>query len=311
MSDLHIYNSSVCDFYKKHKNINFQNVNLWFVKLFENIICEDSENSVVQIEKIINQPIHTTLTDILPTAYLQKGQNGEKKLEMILNKLDETSQIIDGQTRKICGDFQIVRVGKPTIFIESKETCSNIAFEIVEKFMKNSKESSFCGILMSQHSGIINKPNFLIDVCNGSILIYMHNVEYDPIKIKTAIDIIDKLYIKLQDFNSDINKGMINNEIIEEINKEYQLFTSKKECIINFIKENQKKLLGQIEDLNFNNLDEYLCSKYKPIQQLVTTHKCIMCNIYSAKSLKALAAHKRGCKKKNFGAPSEDITLTV
>ena len=31
-------NKKVCEFYKKNKNIDYENVNLFFVQLFENIL---------------------------------------------------------------------------------------------------------------------------------------------------------------------------------------------------------------------------------------------------------------------------------
>lgn len=61
------------------------------------------------------------------------------------------------------------------------------------------------GIFISQHSGIAFKSNFQIDINNGNILIYIQNCDYDPEKIRLAIDIIDNLSTKLKDIN-------INNE---------------------------------------------------------------------------------------------------
>ena len=84
---------------------------------------------------------------------------------------------------------------------------------------------------------------------------------------------------------------------MDEINKEYQLFRAQKELTINFIKENNKTLLNQLADLEFQCLDKYLSSKYNNVAKpgIIT---CNLCNCYTSYTLKGMAAHKRGCVKK-------------
>lgn len=296
-------NETICDFYTSNPGVDFEGVNLWLVKLFETVLQEtikgQAQNAIMDTNILTassSAPV-TQLINEISNGYIKKGEQGEAKLEILLNRLDTTAQVVSNKTKKICGDFQLFRIGKPTIFIESKVSNSNISLDSVERFVGHAKECGYNGIFMSQNSGITNKSNYQIELCNGNILVYIHSVDYDLEKIKTAMDIIDKLSIKLQDFNMGVEKNTITKEILDEINKEYQLFVTQKESIMRFIKENQKELLNQIEDIKFTNLDKYLSTKFTSIQP-AGTHKCNMCNFYTAKSLKGLAAHKRGCKKK-------------
>ena len=70
-----------------------------------------------------------------------------------------------------------------------------ITLDEVKKFIRFIIEEKCNGVFLSQNSGITSKQNFQIDMCNNNILIYLHNVAYDPTIIKTAIDIIDH-YLK-------------------------------------------------------------------------------------------------------------------
>ena len=64
------------------------------------------------------------------------------------------------------------------------------------------------------------------------------------------------------------------------------------------IKENQKKMLSQVDDFQFPFLDKYLSSKYTKTT-MKPGYKCDICKLYNAHNLKALAAHKRGCSRKH------------
>jgi len=92
---------------------------------------------------------------------------------------------------------------------------------------------------------------------------------------------------------------------LEEINKEYQSFITQKELIVNVLKDSQKKIFTQIEDFKFPALDKYLSTKFA-----ATIHKqgfkCDLCKIFNANNLKAFAAHKRGCSRKNIVIQNTD-----
>ena len=57
-------------------------------------------------------------------------------------------------------------------------------------------------------------------------------------------------------------------------------------------------MVSQIEEFQFPSLDKYLSSKFTtPIPK--NGHRCDICKIFNANNLKARAAHKRGCIRKN------------
>ena len=76
------------------------------------------------------------------------------------------------------------------------------------------------------------------------------------------------------------------------------MFITQKLAVIDVLKESQKKVIAQIDEIKFPSLDKYLSGKYSaPI--IKSGLKCDICKYYSANNLKALAAHKRGCMRKH------------
>ena len=122
-------------------------------------------------------------------------------------------------------------------------------------------------------------------------------MEYSPEKLQTAIDIIDTISTKLTDFNnSSDQKYTIPKDVLDEINREYQMFISQKEMIVNTVKDTYKKLLSQIEEFRFTTLDKFLSTRYSYFKK--QGYICNLCNVFSVSTLKGLAAHKRGCNRK-------------
>ena len=122
--------------------------------------------------------------------------------------------------------------------------------------------------------------------------------------IKIGVDIIDNLYSKLGDIGKT-DTHSIPKDVLNEINREYNSFINHKEAISNAIKESQKKILSQIDDLKFPSLDKFLSTKYSSIQK--QGFICNLCNSFTVSTLKGLAAHKRGCSRK-IGNTNNDIT---
>ena len=88
--------------------------------------------------------------------------------------------------------------------------------------------------MIAQEKEISGKKNFQIDIHKNYILVYIDNVKYDQFKIGLAIDIIDILDNKLKPIlnnedNIEKNNYEITNEILENINSEFQEFTKIKE----------------------------------------------------------------------------------
>ena len=227
------------------------------------------------------------------------GELGEKKLEIILNNILPNAEIINSGHLQNKGDFLIKREENiPPIIILSKIFDKNICEDEINNFILIIKENNCNGIFMSQNSGIVNKKNHQIEFINGKVVIFLHNVNYCPDKIQNTIESIDTLFLKIKSINLNIQES-IDKEIINEINKEYQDFMNKKEFIIHSVKENQKILINEISGLQFINLDKFLSTKFTASKKKGTI-ECNICKKYTSNTLKGMAAHKRGCKKKHI-----------
>jgi hypothetical protein len=161
----------------------------------------------------------------------------------------------------------------------------------------------------------VGKQNYQIEIHNKLLVVYIHNVEYMTEKIKVAMDIIDNLNVRMKEItNNDEYSVTIEKEILEEINKEYQMFIQHKETMANILKESMKKIFAQMEEFKFPALEKYLYGKFST-QIQKQGFKCELCKQFLANNLKALAAHKRGCTRKIQVAASagtgESLALSV
>jgi hypothetical protein len=230
---------------------------------------------------------------------IESSINTNKEIAKTLTNLYNTSKIINITG----GHFLMSRHSNPTVFIQNSIQESNVDEDEIKDFIRHTEQNNCNGVFLSQNSGIINKTNYQIEIHAGNIIVYVHSVGYSTEKIKIAIDIIDNLYNKLGDLGkNDIHT--IPKDLLDEINREYNLFISQKESISNAFKESQKKILSQLEDLKFPSLDKYLSTKYSSIQK--QGFKCNLCNTFTVSTLKGLAAHKRGCSRKIIQNISND-----
>lgn len=220
----------------------------------------------------------------------------DKHLTTVLTKLYSSSEV---QTKNNAGGLIVLkRQGRPNIIIENRDTDSNIATEDIQSFTLSVDDQNCNGIFLSQQSGISTKKNYQIEIHNNNIMVFVHCVEYNPARIAAAVDIIDQLYNKMRQFrNSGGDDCSIPKDVMDTINNEYQMFLSQKNAVIEVFKESQKKVLAQVDEIRFPALDKFLSTKYTaPIQK--PGLKCDLCKSFSANNLKALAAHKRGCIRK-------------
>jgi hypothetical protein len=279
-------NNKIQSFYNNNPKLNFEQMNLLFIELFEKSIDQQSADPV-------SSNFKQQLTNFMS---IYKYEIGEDVLEKILNKINPTSEIIKNVDEQICGSFILKRHNKSDILIESKECDTNINNNITDFFIETIKKQNTCGIFISQHSGILNKLNCQIEIYNDNIVVYVQYCKYDQEKIKNAIEIIDNLYDKLKQIKKD-NIYLIDKETLNEINSEYLLFQTQRNNITSLIQEYNSSIIKQIENINFNCLNKYLCSKIDS-NKVVGIYKCNICNIYTSNKLKGISAHKRGCKNK-------------
>ena len=227
-----------------------------------------------------------------------KGQCSENQIENILNKMYPTAEIINTTAQKASGDFIINRENYDTIMIENKNYQANVNIEEIKKFLRDANEQKTHAIMMSQLSGIVSKPKGFIEINDGKILIYLHYVDYSQDKIKMAIDIIDNLSDKLREISRiEQHKGYsISKETLERINDEYQQFLNQKEMLQITIKEMNKRLTSQLEDIKLPNLSIYLNNKFASIDN--KEFVCETCNA-PFQNKRSLASHMKIHKQKS------------
>lgn len=238
-----------------------------------------------------------------------KGKFGENNLSSILNTIYPSAEVKDTTGTKASGDFIMTRTEKPNILFENKEYDHNINKEEVSKFIRDIDTQNTNGIFLSQYSGISFKNNFQIDIHKGNVLVYIQHCEYSADKIRIAVDIIDSLSNKLQDMNLGDESNTISKEILDDINQEYQGFITQKENMLMVLKDFQKKMTTQIEDIKLPGLDKYLSQKYAYVKSRIFS--CDICNNFDCGSKQSLSAHQRGCKKKTSTKPVENVLTTM
>ena len=241
--------------------------------------------------------LQTNVSDLLKKMEISsvKGKCSENILFNILQSLYSTAQIEIVGEQKETGDIMLIRKNKPTILIENKNWNKNVIQDEVKKFIRDVEIQNCCGLFLSQNFGIANKENYEININNGNVLLYVHEVNNDAEKIKIAIDIIDNFKLKLDEVAISNGDGYnIDKEVLDEINKEYQLFATQKLLQIKTVKDFSSKMIKQLEDLQLPSLEHFLSTKYAFSS---SKYVCEYCE-YVAKNQSAMSAHKRGCKSK-------------
>jgi len=293
----------------KDLSIKTQNIQEKTAKDWKDFIQKSSGNS--ELQSLENRP------------YNESGyQSGtfssplhRTQIHIILNRLFPTSEIVKiprmvlatsiGTPSLSTQIYAVKRPNFPSIMVESKQGETNVELADIQLFVEQMKSQQMNGIMISQHSGFMSKPNFFIECHDKYLVVFIHQMEFNMDKLKVAVDIIDQMTTKIKQFhamnpedNGHTNSNeWIEKDVLDEINTEYQLFVSQKNAIIVNLREGQRKVISQIEEFQFPSLDKYLSSKYTaPMPK--NGHKCDLCKNFNANNLKALAAHKRGCIRK-------------
>lgn len=283
---------------------------------------KDNIHSNQQSQDTLSQEMNSFLNKYKNNSNI-KGNISETELYYVLQKLMPSDEIIRCGSEVATCDFKVNRYdpNKPTILFENKNYTGTVDTEEVKKFERDVQLQKKHGIFLSQNSPITFKSEFHIDIINGLILVYVPNAEYDPNKIKVAIDIVDKLSIHVMELvskNGKVSKEehqIINNLDLTAIIKEFSEFGAKKMDAIETLKSMSKQMLDKLEEMQMPNLNKYLMGtgQYKS-DKLV----CQFCGVFNGKNKSSLAAHMRNCsenpnsntnKRKNIVAPEVDIKL--
>ena len=261
---LYINNKKIIDFYSKNPQLDFEVMSLIFVDFLEKIMLDinGTINNVITSNILSN--VKELSKDILflkthqtnPTFQFNKDYVNEK-LYNLLTKLYPMGEIINCSKH---GDIIIKRHQKKTILFENKYYSTNVQKDEVLTFIRNCDEQNCSGILLSQNTEICTKDNFQIDIQNNNVLIYIHNCNYDEYKIQSCVSLIDHLTDILLQVNNNTN--IISNELLLNINQDFQHFINQKDALIILVKETNKEIFNQINNIELPCLYNFLSTKH-------------------------------------------------
>lgn len=306
LSKIELNNAFISNFYTCHPEISFEKVNCVILKIISSIKSKnDTSLSLTKTDNVntLYHEIYEELEHIISNINGNniQGEIGEKFVEYTLNKLMPSSVITENTeiTDNLKYDYIMERNNKPNLLIQTKTSYKNVQNKEIVNFISYVREANCNGLFMSHNSGISGKDDLQIEVFNKNVIVYIHNTNYSEDKIKCAINVIDSISNVINDYCSisDLNTHIIQKDDLNEINKEYNNFNQQKNIILDFIRNKPKILINQIEDLKFSKLDNYL-NKNANYISTVGIYTCTLCNFYTSNTLKGIAAHKRGCKKK-------------
>lgn len=246
-----------------------------------------------QATDILNSSVHTLLNKFENSS--AKGKMSENLTIDVLESLYPSAEVESvGQTKET-GDVMLTRDNKPKILVENKHWTRAVAQTEVVKFIRDIEVQKCSGVFLSQNSKITTKQNYEINLHNGNVLVYVHDVHNDPEKIKIAVDIIDHLKEKLDEYAdsaSDIDN--IPKETLEYINSEYQSFVTAKASISKLSKEFHRNLTKQLDDISMPSLEGFLGTKFSFSSNKFS---CEYCG-FVGKNQQSKSAHVRGCKER-------------
>ena len=224
-----------------------------------------------------------------------KGNISEHVTYNILLSLFPCAQIDHVGNEKETGDIILIRNNKPKILIENKDHDSkNVPKHEVEKFIRDCEIQNCCGIMFAQHRGITNKQNFEIQINNGNVLLYVHEVNFDVERIKTAIEIVENFKIKLDEVIVKEDGCIIEKDVLEDINKEFINYVNQKNILLKLVKDFNEKMNSSINELKMPNLEKYLSSRFA-FSSNQTENMCKYCEKFIPKSM---SQHYRYCSSK-------------
>jgi hypothetical protein len=224
-----------------------------------------------------------------------KGGMSENILYNILLGLFPTSDIEHvGNEQKETGDITFIRTAtSPKILFENKDhTTGNVPKHEITKFIRDCEIQDCCGIMLAQHRSICNKENFEIQIHGSNVLLYLNEVKFDKEVIKTAVNVVEQFKTKLDEFGKNTENN-IEQDVLDNINKEYQSFLGRKLTITRLMKDFNDKMSAELNSLTLPSLDKYLAPKYA--SSFTHENACKYCNKQVGK---CLSKHYRYCQAK-------------
>lgn len=225
-----------------------------------------------------------------------KGSFSENIMSKVLSRAFPSAEISEtSQIPKSC-DFRIKRNDRIDILIENKDFSVNVPLNDIKKFHRDIEFQDSPGILVSQFSGISNKPHFHIEIHHGNPIIYIHNLNYNHELLQLAVNVIDNLTDKLQTLTH--NDKTISVSSLNHLNNELRTFLTKRQDLVNYLRDTNKLAIEKIKDLQLPALEQLLSSHFasnNPPTQ--ASYTCSFCP-FSSSSQNSLNAHVKHCKSK-------------
>ena len=251
------------------------------------------ENNFSQLQKSVNDVLNKFDYGI------GKGTMSEQLLYNLLIQHYTCAEIEYVADKKETGDILFTQKNRPKILIENKDHQSaNVPKHEVDKFIRDCDIQNCCGIMLAQHRGISNKENFEIQINNGNIILYLHEVKFNIDKISMAIDVVENFKMKLDELGISTNDNTtIEKDLLEEINQEYVFFINQKTSLLKLNKEMNDKMLEKINDLKMPNLNHFLSKRFA----FSSNQKENICKYCNEPVKKSVLQHYRYCvSKKEF-----------
>ncbi len=262
-----------------------------FDKMSEDLRLQrkDGEKLSTELWDFLNKYKHSSST---------KGAVSENMLYDLLNSILPTDEIIDCTGQTASGDFMVNRrdTTLPRFIVENKDYTRKANTAEVAKFERDIQEQKCHGIFLSQSSDITFKDPYQVDLIDGFIHIYVPNVNFDPVKVKIAIDMIDQLskgieMIERSNASENPTDIRISKSELELIAEEYKTFAENKAHAIESAKTTIKLIESTFSLPSLQSLLNVLGKVTMP-----ESLTCKFCNSYTGKNKNALGAHTRRCK---------------
>jgi hypothetical protein len=262
----------------------------------------DDVKSNIWEQKSSLQNIYNSLGSFMTKYDKNRSLISEQKTYDSLLDLFSNADVEFVANKKETGDILLTRPNKPKILIENKDHISeNVSKQDVDKFIRDCDIQNCCGIMLAHHRGIVHRENFELQLHNGNVLLFVSFVDHNRDLIRVAVEITECLKQKLDELNNEDdatpNFTTIDNETLNEINREYNFFLSQKINIQRCIKDFNDKMNSNLETFVLPSLDTYLGKKYAraSIGQCDVQTTCQFCNKPNIRSMKQ---HYRHCPKK-------------
>lgn len=242
--------------------------------------------------------LHTGMTDVLKRFERGSGNKGmvsENIAYNIILGLYPCAQVEHVGTDKETGDIILVRPGRPKILFENKDHDSkNVPKHEVDKFIRDCEIQNCCGVMLAQNRGITNKENFELQIHDGNVLLYLHEVRFDVDKIKMAVDMVENLKMALDGLSVADANCVIEPDMLETIRQEFSGYMAQRGGMMKLVRDFSDKMTGSLNELKIPSIEKILSGRFAT-SDAQTSSTCKYCDKFI---LRSMSQHYRHCSAK-------------